>query len=564
MGTLRAFLIWGILALYGLPLSAQLNVGQVFNYPFNGNGNDIGSNGLNGSLIGGPSFVADRNGNAASAISFNGTNQYMEIPANVAIRNNLPVTFSFYINPSSLSTDWKTIWTMDQLPITWNGYWCAVTDSWIAIYYGDGGLAGPTSRRQGTAFLNLPLNTWTHVIGIIRGPTDMDIYIDCVPQSITYTGSGGSVSWSGSSGAVGRGPDGNFIPGYKYYNGAVDDFRYWNRELSAAEIQLLCGTCTNDTTYQTRSICSGDSVQFNGQWIDQAGQYQSTTALPNGCDSIAYLDLSTSTTDTVRLEVNLCAGDSFFFNGRWRMTTGFYQDITALPNGCDSVAFLNLIQRDTFHLQVFDTLCINETRIIGGQVVSTSGVYHDSSTTLFGCDSISTIFLQASNYSDSIWIEIEEDPCRSGFVVLRAQGAARYRWNNGATTDTIQVLYNGRYEVTGSSSCGVSSAELELDDTCLKNFGDPPSKIYIPSVFTPNGDGINEVFLPQGNGILSYRMTIYNRWGVLMFDTKNIRIGWDGTYNGILQAPGNYNFVIVYTISGELYREERGVVQLIR
>jgi len=32
-------------------------------------------------------------------------------------------------------------------PITWNGYWCAVTDSWIAIYYGDGGLAGPTSRR---------------------------------------------------------------------------------------------------------------------------------------------------------------------------------------------------------------------------------------------------------------------------------------------------------------------------------------------------------------------------------------------------------------------------------
>lgn len=556
----------GIFILFATTAEAQLTNGQVFHFPFNGNANDIGPNGLNGTLFGSPTFVTDVNGNANSAINFNGSNQYMTIPVSSTYQNTTqPITFSFWVNPSSLSSDWKPIFNLDQLTATWNGYWCAATDSWLAIYQGDGNLAGPNSRRQASVVYSLPLNTWTHVTGIIRGPTDMEIYIDCVQQTVGYSGSGGGVSWSNSPGGVARGSNGNWLPpGYKYFDGAVDEFRFWNRELTAAEIQLLCTPCTNDTAAISQSICSSDSILFGGQWISQSGQYTASTPLPTGCDSITILDLTTFTNDTVRMDMNLCLGDSVFFNNRWRDQTGFYQDITSLPSGCDSVAYLTLTMRDTFHEVVYDTLCSNETIDFGGQTLSSSGVYHDSAVSVYGCDSISTLYLTATNYTDSVYFIIEGNSCQQGFVTLRAIGSQRYIWNSGAQSDTISTLYNGYFEVTGFSSCGVSTYGDTIRDNCLKDFGDPPSRLFVPKAFTPNGDFVNDVFLPQGNGILAYELSIYNRWGARIFYTTDINQGWDGTYQGELQPPGMYSYIVNYMVSGELFKYQRGTIYLSR
>jgi gliding motility-associated-like protein len=207
---------------------------------------------------------------------------------------------------------------------------------------------------------------------------------------------------------------------------------------------------------------------------------------------------------------------------------------------------------------------MNESIEFAGQNISTAGTYFDTSSSVFGCDSISTLYLENSTYSDSIYITVEGNSCALGFVVLRANGAARYQWSNGSTEDTVQVFYNGNFQVRGSSSCGTSTAEIKLEDNCLKNFGDPPFKLYVPQVFTPNGDGINEVFLPQGNGILTYHIDIYNRWGANIFSSDNINTGWDGTFNNNIQAPGTYFYVINYTISGQFYREQRGSLYLSR
>lgn len=65
----------------------------------------------------------------------------------------------------------------------------------------------------------------------------------------------------------------------------------------------------------------------------------------------------------------------------------------------------------------------------------------------------------------------------------------------------------------------------------------------VPSVFTPNGDGLNDYFFPRqflAKGLTSFRMEIYNRWGQLIFETTNLEeSGWDGRLNNTEQPVGD-------------------------
>ena len=56
--------------------------------------------------------------------------------------------------------------------------------------------------------------------------------------------------------------------------------------------------------------------------------------------------------------------------------------------------------------------------------------------------------------------------------------------------------------------------------------------IYVPNAFTPNADGLNDVFQPKGFGVTKYELNIYDRWGERMFHTNTFEEGWDGTYHG--------------------------------
>ena len=61
--------------------------------------------------------------------------------------------------------------------------------------------------------------------------------------------------------------------------------------------------------------------------------------------------------------------------------------------------------------------------------------------------------------------------------------------------------------------------------------------IYVPNTFSPNGDGMNDVFFPRGKGIATVKsLTVFNRWGIIVFQKGNMSInneqqGWNGTYN---------------------------------
>jgi gliding motility-associated-like protein len=61
---------------------------------------------------------------------------------------------------------------------------------------------------------------------------------------------------------------------------------------------------------------------------------------------------------------------------------------------------------------------------------------------------------------------------------------------------------------------------------------EPAFNLYIPSAFTPNGDGKNEVFKPMGQYVKSFEMYVFDRWGMQLYHTKDINQGWNGTVNG--------------------------------
>lgn len=91
---------------------------------------------------------------------------------------------------------------------------------------------------------------------------------------------------------------------------------------------------------------------------------------------------------------------------------------------------------------------------------------------------------------------------------------------------------------------------------------------YIPNTFTPDGDEMNNVFLPIFNDAFdkqSYTMLIFDRWGEILFETHNTDFGWDGTYNGQLCKEGTYTWKIVIKQKVKDYRIDlHGHVTILR
>ncbi len=90
-------------------------------------------------------------------------------------------------------------------------------------------------------------------------------------------------------------------------------------------------------------------------------------------------------------------------------------------------------------------------------------------------------------------------------------------------------------------------------------------EIYVPTAFTPNGDGRNDRFFPFPVGIKSIKyFRVFNRWGQLMFSTSTLHDGWDGKFGGVEQASGVYVWVVEgFTLDDRLI-SHKGTVTLIR
>jgi gliding motility-associated-like protein len=88
-------------------------------------------------------------------------------------------------------------------------------------------------------------------------------------------------------------------------------------------------------------------------------------------------------------------------------------------------------------------------------------------------------------------------------------------------------------------------------------------KIFIPTNFTPNGDDLNEFFKPFGEGIKSYYVVIFNRWGQQVYASYDYENGWDGKdYSGNKALPGEYFYRINLVDERNYSQQVEGVISL--
>lgn len=157
---------------------------------------------------------------------------------------------------------------------------------------------------------------------------------------------------------------------------------------------------------------------------------------------------------------------------------------------------------------------------------------------------------------------------RGEFVDFNAIGGASYLWtpSDGLNSATISNP-RGFFPDTGTFSYNVritSAGGCEGNDSINVNVVAEPY-LFVPSAFSPNTDGLNDILRPLGAGYKNIRFfRIFNRWGQLMFDTNQFDDGWDGSFNGNKAEMGVYFWVLGVTDRFGQEQQIKGDVTLIR
>ncbi len=126
---------------------------------------------------------------------------------------------------------------------------------------------------------------------------------------------------------------------------------------------------------------------------------------------------------------------------------------------------------------------------------------------------------------------------------------------DSATTEMLEtVMYS--IEIRDTNNCPAGDS--------LTIYLKPEKIRYLPNVFTPNGDGLNDVFEIQALGLQDYRMQIFNRAGSKIFESREPSEGWDGTFNGKKCLPGVYVYQVTLTYYDKELERLYGSVTLIR
>jgi len=174
-----------------------------------------------------------------------------------------------------------------------------------------------------------------------------------------------------------------------------------------------------------------------------------------------------------------------------------------------------------------------------------------------------------NTYTQSVYIQEPPKPIswdttivigQQAFIPGNAGYGFTYSWTpttdlscsacpNPVSTSTVDIEY--RVFVTDTMGC------FSIVNTFTVHV-EAKASVDVPTAFTPNGDGVNDIIYVKGWGIKKLNFfRIFNRWGQLIFESNDINIGWDGTYNGVPQNMETY----VYQVSVETYVDDEPVTK---
>jgi gliding motility-associated-like protein len=252
------------------------------------------------------------------------------------------------------------------------------------------------------------------------------------------------------------------------------------------------------STLPSRAIdtffCEGKGVIINGKVYIQAGNYRDTIGrVPPLCDSVLIITVRTQAPTSETRNITLCTGDTLKINGRIITQAGTYRDtIPATNTTCDAYITLNVTSAD-LRVSLGNDVTIEK----GDSVKLTPSVFASKNVVLS-------------------WRPSASVPCKSCLDPIVSP-----------KTTTVYEL-EARDTVNG---CIRSDDIIVNVKTCVG--------VFIPNTFSPNDDGRNDYFTVYTAPCIKQVLvlSVYNRWGTLMFTKNNFqpnddKLGWDGLNNG--------------------------------
>ena len=196
----------------------------------------------------------------------------------------------------------------------------------------------------------------------------------------------------------------------------------------------------------------------------------------------------------------------------------------------------------------------------GSYTVTRPGTYVLEVTDGNGCknkDAIKVAFIAAPHFDFP-----DSTLCYGDVWVLDITATnAVYLWQDKSVLPTFTVMHAGTYRAEAHNSCGSEVDSVEV------GYRRCNCQIYVPDSFTPEGNGINEQFIAWQNEectLTQYEFTVFDRWGRVVFETRNIQQGWDGKIDGRMAPVDVYAYRMLYKFDKTPLKADRGSIVLVR
>jgi gliding motility-associated-like protein len=262
-------------------------------------------------------------------------------------------------------------------------------------------------------------------------------------------------------------------------------------------------------------------------------------------------------------------------------SAGLYSVIGISTQGCrsyDTLAITQLFALPVISLDHDSILCVGDIKTLNAGsgyasyswntgstlqsiIVNGPGQYAVAVIDNNGCKGGDTSLITQMLPAPSGFLEKDTAICSYENLPLKATASFnQYTWSTGSTASSVVVKQPGIYwlKVKDSNGCTGKDSIIVNSKVC-------PNRFYMPTGFTPNNDGKNDLIKPILLGeVVKYRFWIYNRWGQLILETTDLIKGWNGLYKGQEQQSGVYVWVCSYQFKDEPEKIEKGTFVLIR
>lgn len=255
-----------------------------------------------------------------------------------------------------------------------------------------------------------------------------------------------------------------------------------------------CGSVNSDTVLLTlnpsytqniaASICSGDSYTFGPLVLFASGNYTRSLTTINGCDSIVNLALTVNPTYNQNISAGICSGDSYTLGTQILTTSGNYTETFTSITGCDSIINLTLTVNPAYNQNISASICNGDSYTLGTQTLTTSGTYSETFNTVHGCDSVINLSLTVNMVNTNV-TQIQD-------TLIASAVAANYQWYNcslstiiaGETNQQFIAASNGDYAVIiTENSCTDTSGCYNINVVELQNIFADNSITISPNPF---------------------------------------------------------------------------------